>query len=128
MGEQKNPLGAVGREVKANVERLRKGQQLTYVALAERTRQAGRPIPVLGLRRIEAGERRVDVDDLAVPAAAFGVRPEQLLEPFNKDAEHLADMAFHFNKIEGRRVEYRTPPAVLAFTRTAINRTLGGAS
>lgn len=47
---------------------------------------------------------------------------------FTKDAEHLADMAFHFNKVEGRYVEYRTPPAVLAFTRNAINRTLGGAS
>jgi hypothetical protein len=40
-----------------------------------------RPIPPLGIRRIEAGDRRVDVDDLVAIALALGVSPSTLLVP-----------------------------------------------
>jgi transcriptional regulator with XRE-family HTH domain len=49
--------------------------------LSRRLDEAGRPIPALGLRRIENGERRVDVDDLAALAFALGVNPNALLFP-----------------------------------------------
>ena len=62
-----------------NIKRIREGQRVTYVELSKRLAVLGRPIPVLGLRRIERGERRVDVDDLLALAAAFGVEPIRLL-------------------------------------------------
>lgn len=43
--------------------------------------EIGREIPPLGLRRIESGERRVDVDDLVALAFVFDVSPLALLLP-----------------------------------------------
>lgn len=71
-------IGPLGVIVAANVKRLRKEQRLTYVELSARMSAAGRPIPVLGLRRIEKHERRVDVDDIAAFAAVFRVTFEDL--------------------------------------------------
>jgi transcriptional regulator with XRE-family HTH domain len=75
------PLGPTGETVRRNVARLRDEQNLTYAELARRTEDVGRPIPMLGARRIEAAERRVDVDDLMALAAALGVSPTTLLMP-----------------------------------------------
>lgn len=61
------------------MKRLREDQRLTFVELADRLSKIGRPIPVLGLRRIERGERRVDVDDLFSLAEVLGVEPIALL-------------------------------------------------
>ena len=77
----KKPLGGTGDNVRHNVKRLREGRHLTYVRLSGLLADHGRPMPVLSLRRIEAGERRVDVDDLAALAAVFSVTPAFLLEP-----------------------------------------------
>jgi transcriptional regulator with XRE-family HTH domain len=63
------------------VRRIREDQRLTYVELSGRLTDVGRPIPVLGLRRIERGERRVDVDDLLALATALRVAPIDLLVP-----------------------------------------------
>lgn len=79
--DQKNPLGPVGNALASNLARIRDAQRLTYVALAERLADAGRPIAVLGLRRIEKGERRVDADDLLALAQALGIHPVDLLVP-----------------------------------------------
>lgn len=79
MADKKNPLGPTGEHVRANVARLRGRTQ--YKELAERLSALGRPIPPLGLRRIEAGERRVDADDLMALAVALGVPPNSLLLP-----------------------------------------------
>lgn len=73
--------GEVGERVRRNVQLLRKARRMTYVELSAVLHGLGRPIPVLGLRRIEAGTRRVDVDDLAVLAEVFGAPPAALLEP-----------------------------------------------
>jgi transcriptional regulator with XRE-family HTH domain len=78
---RKNPLGPTGDTVAANVQRLRKDQHLTFAALAERLSEIGRPIPPLGLRKIEKGDRRVDADDLVALAVALGVSPTSLLMP-----------------------------------------------
>lgn len=80
MAEPKNPLGPSGRIVADNVKRLR--GDLQYVKLAERLAGIGRPIPTLGLRKIESYERRVDVDDLVALAVALGVSPITLLMPY----------------------------------------------
>jgi hypothetical protein len=78
--EKKNPLGAVGDQVSANVAELRDG--LSYQKLSDRLAELGRRIPPLGLSRIEQGERRVDADDLVALAVALGgVNPTRLLLP-----------------------------------------------
>lgn len=41
----------------------------------------GREIPPLGLRRVESGDRKVDVDDLVALALALDVSPLALLLP-----------------------------------------------
>lgn len=77
----KNPLGPAGHNVRRNVRRLREERRWPYTELSERLAQEGRMIPVLGLSRLERGERRVDADDLVALAATFGLTPQQLLEP-----------------------------------------------
>lgn len=54
---------------------------LGYADLSRRLEAIGRPIPVLGLSRIEKGERRVDADDLVALAVALDVSPLTLLTP-----------------------------------------------
>jgi len=72
-------VGPVGRIVAANVRNLRADRGLTKQALADRCTDIGRPIPVLGIARIEEHARRVDADDLVVLAMVFGIEPGQLL-------------------------------------------------
>lgn len=79
--KQKSSLGPAGETLRQNIKRIREGQRITYVELSERLESIGRPIPVLGLRRIERGERRVDVDDLLALAYALGVPPVDLMVP-----------------------------------------------
>ncbi len=81
----KNPLGPVGLNVQANVKRFREEQNLSLVKLSQRLAAAGRPIPPLGLSRIENGERRVDSDDLVALATTLGVSPTTLLLPAEGD-------------------------------------------
>lgn len=74
-----NQIDATGRQVIANIVRLRGGMQ--YKDLAARLAEVGRPITPQGLKRIEVGERKVDVDDLMALAIVFGVSPLTLLMP-----------------------------------------------
>lgn len=84
-GRAKNTLGPVGWYVIANLQRIREARKLTYAELAGRLREVGRPIPALGLSRIEKGTRRVDADDLVGLALALGVNPAALLLPRDTD-------------------------------------------
>jgi transcriptional regulator with XRE-family HTH domain len=81
MVQKRIPLGPTGETVRARVSQLREEQNLSYTELARRCEDVGRSIPVLGLRRIEAGARRVDVDDVMALAAALDVPPATLLMP-----------------------------------------------
>jgi transcriptional regulator with XRE-family HTH domain len=74
-------LGPTGLTVANKVAMLRARSGISYAELSRRLTRIGRPIAVLGLRRIEAGDRRVDSDDLVALAAAFGVSPITLLMP-----------------------------------------------
>jgi transcriptional regulator with XRE-family HTH domain len=73
-------VGPTGLMLAENIRRIRTMRAWTYVDLAARLAAAGRPIPVLGLRRLEHGERRADADDLTALAAVFGVGVQQLLD------------------------------------------------
>jgi transcriptional regulator with XRE-family HTH domain len=70
-------LGPAGERVAENVQRLRGA--MSYRELSERLDALGRPIPVLGLSRIESKARRVDADDLMALAVALDVSPVRLL-------------------------------------------------
>jgi transcriptional regulator with XRE-family HTH domain len=74
-------LGPVGEHVAAAVKRLREQRRYSYADLSRRLDDLGRPIPPLGLRRIEAGERRIDVDDLVALALGLEVSPLAILLP-----------------------------------------------
>lgn len=80
--------------VARNVQRLREKRNLTKPELARRIMQVEQAelvdgvaispskINALALTRIEAGERRVDVDDLVLLAVALGVSVPTLLMPY----------------------------------------------
>lgn len=86
-------IAETGRVVAANVRNLRAARRMTRDELVERLTRLGRPIPLLGIARIEKLERRVDVDDLAALAEVFGVTTGQLLEPAPCDQCHGAPPA-----------------------------------
>jgi transcriptional regulator with XRE-family HTH domain len=74
-------IDATGKQTAANIERLRSTLGISQRQLAARLTELGRPIPGTALSKIERGERRVDVDDLAAFAIALGVGPATLLLP-----------------------------------------------
>ncbi|RFS86803.1 XRE family transcriptional regulator [Actinomadura spongiicola] len=75
----RNGIGDTGAYVAENVRRFRTLRNLSTAQLAERLSAAGRPILANGITKIEAGTRRVDVDDLVALAAVLGVNPSALL-------------------------------------------------
>jgi transcriptional regulator with XRE-family HTH domain len=83
----------VGRYVIENLKQLREERRLAYTELSARLDQLGRPIPTLGLSRIENGKRRVDADDLVALALALGVNPSALLLPRSTDAEDVIELS-----------------------------------
>ncbi len=74
-------VGPVGRNLIANVERLRAEQGLSLNRLSALLGEAGRAVPPLGLSRLAKAERRVDTDELVVLAEVLGVTPDELLAP-----------------------------------------------
>lgn len=88
----RNPLGPVGGYVVANIKLLREERRLAYTELSAELARIGRPIPVLGLSRIERGKRRVDVDDLVAIAIALRVNPSALLLPRRGNATDVAEL------------------------------------
>ncbi len=87
MAEKRIEPGPLATQVAETVRRVREDRGLTYAKVAERLLEAGRPIPVLGLSRIERGDRRVDIDDLVALARVFRVPPLLLLFPFDQTPE-----------------------------------------
>ena len=81
VAEIKRHLDATGSAVQANIKRIREDKRIPVTELSALMNDLGRPIPPLGLRRIESGERRVDVDDLVALAVALDVSPVTLLMP-----------------------------------------------
>lgn len=79
MGQRAVTKGPVGPRVASNVRSLREDRHLTLDELSARLDQLGRPIQRSGLSKIEAGDRRVDADDLMALAVALDVTPNRLL-------------------------------------------------
>jgi transcriptional regulator with XRE-family HTH domain len=79
--DPRNPLGAAAHNARHNIQRIREERGLHYAALSARLTEAGHPIPGYQLGRLEGGQRRIDVDDLAALARVLGVTPGELLEP-----------------------------------------------
>lgn len=79
--EPRNPPGPAARNARCNIQRLREERRFSYAELSDRLTLAGHPIPGYMLGRLEAGERRIDVDDLVALAGVLGVTPDELLEP-----------------------------------------------
>ncbi|AVH59731.1 MULTISPECIES: helix-turn-helix domain-containing protein [Streptomyces] len=90
--EKKNPLGPTGEQVRANIARIRESRGMTKKQLADRTAELGRPIPPLGVSRVEAGTRRVDVDDLVALAIALRVSPTALLLPWTERPDDVVEV------------------------------------
>ena len=63
------------------VAHYRQMRGLTYRSLSSRLSGLGSPIAASALRRIELGERLVDVDELVLLAWALDVSPLELLTP-----------------------------------------------
>ncbi|TDO15001.1 hypothetical protein EV580_3141 [Mycobacterium sp. BK086] len=102
----KNPLGATGDIVAANVDRLRNEQNLTFAALAERLIDIQRPIPTLGLRKIVAKTRRVDADDLVALAVALGVSVPTLMMPAHVDESTRVSITGSTSPVTARSAWY----------------------
>ncbi|MFF0598069.1 helix-turn-helix domain-containing protein [Streptomyces antibioticus] len=72
-------IGETGAHVAAAVAEHRQSRRWDQAHLAARVTEAGRPMSTSVLGKIEAGGRRVDVDDLVAIAAALGIPPARLL-------------------------------------------------
>jgi transcriptional regulator with XRE-family HTH domain len=68
-----------------NLRGYREQRGLSHSELSERLTGVGRPIPPQGLRRIERGDRRVDVDDVMALARVLGVTPIMLVFPLGRE-------------------------------------------
>jgi transcriptional regulator with XRE-family HTH domain len=84
-------LGVTGQTVAENVKFFRLQRAMSLRDLEAKLREVGWPILASGLMKIEKGTRRVDVDDLAALALAFGVRPNDLLTQRTWPPEELDD-------------------------------------
>ena len=76
-----NTIGRAGRQVSANLMRLRRMHGLSMRTMAEHLERDGWPIGANAVYRIESGARRADTDDLVHLAAVLGVTVQDLVDP-----------------------------------------------
>lgn len=95
-------IGKTGTTVARNIKNLR--GRMSYTELAERLIRLDRPIPTLGLRKIESGGRRVDVDDLMALALALDVSPISLLMPKSESGQQPVEITGVGGSVESRRL------------------------
>jgi transcriptional regulator with XRE-family HTH domain len=86
MAGKKLELGPIGAVVADNVTRYRETARFNYTELSKELEKHGRDISALAVRRIEEGNRRVDVDDLVALALSLNVSPLALLLPRTESA------------------------------------------
>lgn len=78
MGRIAIETGPAGRAVATNVRAVRRSRGWSQLQLAEEMTRIGRPLQASTVAKIEAEDRRVDVDDLIALAAALNVAPARL--------------------------------------------------
>lgn len=81
-----------GRQVAANVRRLREARGWSTYDLSRVLEAAGRPIAASAIAKVERAERRVDVGDLAALAATLRVSPSALLLPLTDDPSESVEI------------------------------------
>ena len=81
MPNSKRARGSTGMTTANRLRELRTQQNLTYAAVSARLDQLGHPTMPLAIRRMEEGDRVIDVDDLMALATVLGVAPVTLLLP-----------------------------------------------
>lgn len=74
-----NDQGAMAAIVRENIKHWREVRGITQAGLAQMLDDLGRPIPVASVAKIESGDRRIDVDDLAAIAEALAIPPTSLI-------------------------------------------------
>lgn len=96
-----NELGPVGERLARNVAEIRGKSPSTY-ELARRLERLGRPILPSAITKIEAGQRRVDVDDLVALALALDVSPNRLILPGSADDTKWIQLTAEDNTVTER--------------------------
>lgn len=81
MGTRAVERGPVARTVAENVRAIRDRRRLSQQQLAAELARLGRPMQASAVAKVESGDRRVDVDDLAALAVALNVPVARLLLP-----------------------------------------------
>lgn len=95
MAGKEPDIGPTSRAVADNVKKFREDAGWNFTELSERlAAEANWSINAVGIRRIEAGERRVTPDDLAALAIALGVSPVSLLMPKLRTVSTADDVEF----------------------------------
>jgi transcriptional regulator with XRE-family HTH domain len=89
MGTRAVEKGHVARAVAENVRVIRDRRGLSQQQLAARLAELGRPMQASTVAKIEVGDRRVDVDDLAALAVALNVPVARLLLPDVSEDEEV---------------------------------------
>jgi transcriptional regulator with XRE-family HTH domain len=88
-----NEAGPVGRRAARNLEELRRGRRLSQKELSEAVERLGRPMTMQIVGKAEAGDRRIDVDDLVAFAVALDTTPNRLLLPGTADEGEPVELA-----------------------------------
>src|SRR5262245_40913809 len=81
MAKRAIEIGAAGRRVAENLERLRGDRRLSQTDLSTLLTRLGRQMSAYSISKIESTDRRIDVDDLVALAVALDTTPNRLLLP-----------------------------------------------
>ena len=76
-----NPAGITNTHVAQNIRTARQAIGMDLRTMSDRLKAAGRKLSASGISKLEAGDRRVDVDDLTVIAYLLRTTPAALLTP-----------------------------------------------
>ena len=76
-----NPAGITNTHVAQNIRAARQAIGMDLRTMSEGLKAAGRKLSTSGISKLEAGDRRVDVDDLTVIAHLLRTTPAALLTP-----------------------------------------------
>jgi transcriptional regulator with XRE-family HTH domain len=95
-------IGEAGGCVAAAVSAHRQRRGWDQRHLAARVTEAGRPMSASVLGKVEAGARRVDVDDLVALAAALEVPPARLLPGADDDGPDPFEQASEIGAVRRR--------------------------
>jgi transcriptional regulator with XRE-family HTH domain len=105
MAGKEPDIGTTARTVAANVQRLRQARDMNYKALSERLQEVAQwSVNAVGIRRIEAGERRVTPDDLMALAVALDVSPVTLLMPNTQNPKDQVSITGVPGEVEAERL------------------------